>query len=72
MPKFPNEYPDNTDGAELTEYAAALAPLLDKGAEIVSRFNAVIGGGARLQLRLSIGTHSITKALASANCKGSR
>lgn len=24
MPKFPNEYPDNTDGAELLEYAAAL------------------------------------------------
>ena len=36
---------NNTDGAELLEYAAALAPLLDKGATIVSSFKAITGGG---------------------------
>ncbi len=34
MPKFPNEYPDNTDGAELLEYAAFLEEINGKEDEV--------------------------------------
>ena len=30
MPPFPNEYPDNTDGNELTEYAAQLVDEINR------------------------------------------